>query len=91
MRYEWNEAKRRTNLRKHGLDFPDAPPVFEGATVTVLDDRRAYGEERFITLGLLQTTVVVISHTENVDVIRVISMRKATRHEEESYFEEIAN
>jgi uncharacterized protein len=89
MRYEWDERKRKVNLRKHGLDFLDAPRVFRGATLTVADDRHEYGEERFITLGLLRDTVVAIAHTEHPKTIRIISMRKATRHEEKSYFAQI--
>src|SRR5438132_14159358 len=54
MQCTWDEAKRRTNLRKHGLDFVDAPTVFIGPTFTFEDDRFAYGEQRFITLGLLR-------------------------------------
>lgn len=87
MRFEWNEDKRQVNLRKHGLDFRDTEKVFAGRTVTVEDTRYDYGEVRFITLGLLQKTVVVIVHTEQVDTIRVISMRKANKYEEQHYFE----
>jgi uncharacterized DUF497 family protein len=47
----WDEAKRKANLRKHGFDFADAEAVFVGRTVTFEDDRRAYGEQRFVTLG----------------------------------------
>lgn len=61
MRYEWDERKRKVNLRKHGFDFLDAPRVFRGATLTVADDRQDYGEERFITFGLLRDTVVAIA------------------------------
>lgn len=86
MRYEWDERKRKVNLRKHGFDFLDAPRVFRGATLTVADDRQDYGEERFITFGLLRDTVVAIAHTEHP---KIISMRKATRHEEKSYFAQI--
>jgi uncharacterized DUF497 family protein len=89
MRYEWDERKRKVNLRKHGFDFPDAPRVFRGATLTVADERQAYGEERFITFRLLRDTVVAIAHTEHPKTIRIISMRKATRHEEKSYFAKI--
>jgi uncharacterized protein len=89
MRYEWHERKRKVNLRKHGFDFLDAPPVFRGATLTVADDRQDYGEDRFVTFGLLSDTVVTIAHTENAKTIRIISMRKATRHEEKSYFAQI--
>jgi uncharacterized DUF497 family protein len=91
MRFEWDEAKRESNLIKHGIDFIDVEKIFEGETVTILDDRLDYGEERFITLGLLDGRVMVIVHTETEDLIRLISARKATSNEEISYFKEIAN
>jgi hypothetical protein len=91
MRFEWDEAKRRTNIIKHGIDFADLEPLFEGLTVTVLDDRFDYGEERFVTLGLLNGVVLSVGHTETDEVIRFVSARKATRYEEKSYFEEIAD
>ena len=91
MKYEWDARKRRTNIRKHGFDFRDAPFVFNGVTLTLLDDREDYGEERFVTLGLLQRTVVVIVHTEKPDVIRVISMRKATENEEIYFFAQVGD
>lgn len=87
MRVDWNEDKRQVNLHKHGFDFRDAEKVFAGRTVTIEDMRYEYGEARFITLGLLRDTVVVIVHTEEINRIRVISMRKANKHEEQSYFE----
>lgn len=89
VRIEWDEAKRRTNLQKHGLDFADAEAVFSGSTVTIEDDRRDYGERRFLSFGLLQGRVVAIAHTETREVIRVISMRKASKHEERGYFSQI--
>jgi uncharacterized DUF497 family protein len=52
MKYEWDEAKNRANVAKHGLGFEDAEQVFAGPCVTFEDDRFAYGEERLITLGL---------------------------------------
>ena len=91
MEFEWDEAKRRSNLRKHGIDFVGIEEVFEGAAVTVLDDRFDYGERRFVTFGLLAGRVVAVTHTEADEVIRVISVRKATRNEESSYFKEIAD
>lgn len=91
MRFEWDEAKRESNILKHGIDFIDVESVFEGETVTILDDRFDYAEDRFITLGLLDRRVVVIVHTETNDVIRIISARKATKNEEISYFKEIAD
>ncbi len=65
--------------------------VFDGETVTIEDDRFAYGEQRFVTLGLLQGRVVAVVHTERADHIRIISARKATKYEQRSYFEQIAN
>ena len=53
MKYEWDEAKNRKNVAKHGLSFEDAELVFTGSCITFEDDRFAYGEERLITLGLL--------------------------------------
>lgn len=91
MRYEWDEAKRRLNLRKHGIDFADAVHVFDDLTVTIEDTRFDYGETRFLTLGLLRARVVVIVHTETETVIRLISVRKATKNEEAYYYQEIAD
>ena len=91
MSFEWDEDKRESNILKHGFDFIDVENVFTGTTVTILDDRFDYGEDRFITLGLLDGRVVVIAHTETDDVIRIISVRKATKNEEVSYFKEIAD
>jgi uncharacterized DUF497 family protein len=89
--FEWDEAKRRSNLRKHGIDFVGVEQLFEGVTVTLLDDRADYGEERFVTFGLLGGRVVVVAHTESDGVIRIISVRKATNNEERGYFKEIAD
>jgi uncharacterized DUF497 family protein len=89
MRIIWDATKRLANLRRHGFDFSDARQVFEGITYTIEDTRFDYGERRFITLGLLGDTVVVIVHTETHEELRVISMRKATRNEQTVYFENI--
>ncbi len=85
MRYEWDEAKNRSNYEKHGLRFEDASTVFAGPCVTFEDDRVDYGEERFITLGLLDGRAVAIAHTLRGVANRIISMRKANRREKEIY------
>ena len=54
MRYEWDEAKRQANLRKHGIDFAEIERVFAGPTFTIWDDRFEYDEPRFLTFGLLR-------------------------------------
>ena len=81
MQYEWDEAKRLQNLKDHGIDFADAHRVFAGPTFTFEDDRLSYGEQRFVTLGLLQGIPVSLVHTESGEIIRPISFRKATTHE----------
>jgi uncharacterized DUF497 family protein len=91
MRDEWDEAKRLANIQKHGSDFTGIEKVFAGRTVTMLDDRYDYGESRFISLGFLSGRAVVIAHTETDEVIRIISVRKATKNEEAGYVKEIAD
>jgi uncharacterized protein len=91
MRFEWDEAKREANLRKHRIDFVTVEKVLTGETVSYLDERFDYGETRFVTLGLLDGNVVAVVHTITEEVIRVISVRKAMKNEEESYFKDITN
>ena len=71
MKFEWDEAKRQTNIRDHGIDFTDLEPLFDGETVIMLDDRFDYGEYRFTTLGLLNGMVLLVVHTETDEVIAV--------------------
>ncbi len=91
MKFIWDETKRKTNIAKHGLDFVDAKIVFSGVVFTFDDDRFAYDEQRFITLGMLNGTVVVIAHTERNEEVRIISMRKATKYEQKIYFKGFSN
>lgn len=86
MQFIWHEPKRQTNLQKHGMDFADAERVFAGPTFTFEDDREDYGEQRWVTLGLLGTKVVVIVHTETAEEIWVISMREADKDEQLLFF-----
>lgn len=79
MEYQWDEAKRLTNLRKHSIDFADVPAVFDGDILTVEDERLDYGEQRFVTFCLLKGRVIAVVHTEREDYIRIISERKATK------------
>ena len=85
MQLEWDDAKNRSNSAKHGLDFADAELVFAGPCVTFIDDRFDYGEERFVTLGLLVGRLVTIAHAPRGEATRIISMRKANRREQKIY------
>ena len=91
MKFEWDETKRLLNIQRHQIDFVGIEEVFQGLTVTIIDDRFDYGEERFVTFGLLNSVVLVIVHTETTKKIRIISVRKATKNEEIEYYEAIAN
>lgn len=89
---EWDEHKRHSNLRKHGLDFSDCARVFMGLTVTILDDRHDYGELRYSTPGLLDGRAVLVVHTEeDSGLCRIISFRKAKKHEQTQYFKTFQN
>lgn len=88
MNVVWDERKRKANLKKHGLDFADAPKVFAGPMVLFEDNREAYGEQRWLGIGALDLLIVVVAHTENDETIRVISMRKAQPHEKDRYYQE---
>ncbi len=90
MHFSFDPAKQSSNLKKHGLDLADAQGVIEsGETVTFEDRRFAYEEERFVTLGPLDGVLVLIVTAETEEHIRVISMRKADRHEQGIYRENL--
>jgi uncharacterized DUF497 family protein len=89
--FDWDEDKRIANAQKHGIDFADAVAVFEGDTVTVEDNRFDYGETRFITLGLLKGRIIAVVYTERGKVTRIISARKATKHEQITYLQQITD
>lgn len=85
IRVEYDPAKRSATLRDRGLDMADAGGVFEGETITVEDDRRDYGETRYITVGFLADRMVFVAWTSREGARRIISMRKANAREQELY------
>ena len=90
MRYSFDPAKRASNLAKHKMDLADAGQVIESTQTVTFEDRRFdYIEERFVTLGPLGDTLVAIVTAETEDHIRIISMRKADRHEQVIYRENL--
>jgi uncharacterized protein len=85
-RFEWDENKRKQNIRKHGLDFADAEEMFRGVLLVSPDTREDYGEERWAGLGLIGGLTVQIVFTESSpNTIRIISLRKASKHERKEY------
>jgi len=91
VRFEWKDSKRRENLKKHAIDFRDIEEIFRGTTVTLLDARFDYAEERFISFGSLRGAIIAVAHTEDEETIRIISARKATKSEEGEYFKKVGN
>ena len=86
----WDENKRLSNLKKHGIDFLDCSDLWENLTVTYEDTKYQYSESRFITLGIVLNGVTVVIHTETIDGdVRLISARKATRYERKYYYSKI--
>ena len=85
VRVEYDPVKRALTLKARGLDMARAGEVFDGATLTVQDDRRDYGEDRYITIGFLDGAMVVLVWTRRAWVRRVISMRKANDRERRLY------
>ncbi len=88
--FTWDETKRRANLAKHGIDFRDAARIFDGPLVTVEDTRERYDEPRYVALGLLEGVVVSVVYAERRDGARIISIRKALKHETRFFFSQIS-
>lgn len=87
MIFEWNDRKERLNRIKHKVGF-DLAPAFDFANALIsIDDDLIYGEERLKATGVIGADVYVLVYVERGDVIRVISLRKATRKEVRDYVE----
>ena len=83
MQFEWDEVKNLENIRKHQIDFADISAMFDEDMLIEPDDRLDYGEDRWIGIGFLGLGVAVVVWTERQgDTIRIISARRANRHEQ---------
>jgi len=88
LRFEWDKSKAKKNYAKHGVSFHMAKGVFKDPfAVEFLDDRQDYGEERFVIVGMVDGHLLYVAFTERNEVIRIISARRATKHEQEAYFQ----
>lgn len=90
LRFEWDEDKNRENIKKHGVSFQEAQTVFlDENAMRFFDPDHSQDEDRFIMLGMsfkLRVLVVCHCHRKNDTVIRIISARKADKHEAKSYW-----
>ena len=87
MNFEWDEDKRLSNIAKHGVIFEKAIEIFlDEKRLIIPDNRFDYGENRFISIGEIQTRVHVVIYIEKIgNTIRIISARKANKREVEHY------
>jgi len=86
MRFEWDDDKAEANYAKHGIPFELAVRAFDNPfRLEIEDDRFDYGEERIITLSLIDSRVYVVIYTPRNDCCRIISARKANARESRRY------
>jgi hypothetical protein len=91
MNFEWDPNKAESNLRKHSISFQEAATVFgDDLGITVYDPDHSRDEDRFITIGWSdQRRLLMVSHTDREDSIRIISARELTPRERKDYEKEI--
>ena len=89
LEFEWDEAKARTNLRKHRVSFLTGAAIFSNERLERIDDREDYGELRWVALGQVNGEVYRVVFTRRGEsVIRLISAQKASKDEREIYYRE---
>jgi len=89
--FEWDQVKADANSRNHGVTFDQAMKVFfDPFAVERIDDRVAYGEERINAVGRSDGILLHVTYTERGERVRIVSARRATRHEQDDYYRENA-
>ncbi len=89
MKFEWNPNKAVMNLRKHSISFQEATTVFDDSlSVSFPDPDHSIGESRYVIIGMSGSgQLLVVSHTDRENRTRIISARRASRHERRFYEE----
>jgi len=87
MEFDWDPSKAQRNLERHGVSFPEAATVFADVLGwTFFDPDHSRDEDRFLTIGTSNTgRLLIVSHTEEDDLVRIISAREVTRRERRDY------
>jgi len=84
--FEWDEIKNNINIAKHGIDFADVPAIFDLPMLVELDMIGEYDEERWKGIGMLSNGFIVVIYTEpDGNTTRIISARRANKHERSRY------
>lgn len=91
MLFEWDPNKAAANQEKHHLSFEVAARVFlDPRRIELFDDREEYGEDRWITIGLVDPVVLVVVYTlrgQDGETVRLISARRANENEKRTYYQ----
>jgi uncharacterized protein len=88
-RFGWSNIKAASNWRDHGVTFDQAAiAIADPFAIEWIDDREAYGEERINLLGMCDGVLMHVTYSERVKHIRIISARRADRHEQDRYYRE---
>ena len=89
LKFEWDENKNKTNIKKHGISFEEASSVFYDDDALIINDQsHSQNEDRFVLIGFsYKYNILVVCHCyrQNEEVIRIISARKATTNERKEY------
>jgi len=87
MNFEWNPVKAKENIRKHAVSFPEASSIFaDPLAITYYDPDHSVEEDRFLTIGISSKgNLLIVSHTNRSEIIRIISARFATTLERVLY------
>lgn len=89
--FEWDKEKATANWQKHGVSFEEAIGAFRDPfAIEIVDDRMDYGEERINLIGIYNGVILQVTYTERGDRIRLISARRATKHERNDYYRQNA-
>jgi uncharacterized DUF497 family protein len=86
-KFEWDQTKARSNYKRHGVTFETARKAFaDPYMVEGLDQREDYGEDRLLLTGMVEDELLSVIYTEREGRFRLISARRATKHEQDHYF-----
>jgi uncharacterized DUF497 family protein len=89
LEFEWDDDKAAANWQLHGIDFSEALKAFSDPfAVEHFDDRQEYGEKRINLIGMCDGLLVHVTYTERKERVRIISARRAERHEQDNYYRE---
>lgn len=90
MQFEWDQEKEKKNIEKHGISFTRAITIFASTVFSIEDIRKAYGEIRIQSFGMMQGVVVImLAHTDRNGIKRIISARVANKKERSLYHDYI--